>query len=88
MGMSWLRRLFKREDTSSKVAKTRLQMVLTHDRADISPGLIELIKDDIIELLADRLSVDRDAVIVNLTQTANENRLVAEIPLKSNGRHP
>ena len=48
--MSWLRRLFKREETSSAVAKTRLQMVLTHDRADISPGLIELIKDDIIEI--------------------------------------
>ncbi len=84
--MSWLRRLFKREETSSAVAKTRLQMVLTHDRADISPGLIELIKDDIIEVLADRLAIERDAVIVHLTQSANENRLVAEVPLQSNGR--
>jgi cell division topological specificity factor len=84
--MSWLRRLFKREETSSAVAKTRLQMVLTHDRADISPGLIELIKDDIIEVLADRLTIERDAVIVHLTQSANESRLVAEVPLQSNGR--
>ncbi|MDX1522901.1 MAG: cell division topological specificity factor MinE [Anaerolineae bacterium] len=84
--MSWLSRLFKREDNSSAVAKTRLQMVLTHDRADVSPGLIELIKDDIIEVLADRLSIDREAVIVNLTQSASESRLVAEVPLQSNGR--
>lgn len=84
--MSWFSRLFKREANSSEVAKTRLQMVLTHDRADISPGLIDLIKDDIIEVLANRLSIDRDAVVVNLTQSAKENRLVAEIPLQSNGR--
>ena len=84
--MSWLKRLFKREETSSAVAKTRLQMVLTHDRADIPPGLIELIKDDIIKVLADRLAIDREAVIVNLTQSASESRLVAEVPLQSNGR--
>lgn len=86
--MSWLRRLFKREETSSAVAKTRLQMVLTHDRADIPPGLIELIKDDIIAVLTDRLAIDREAVIVNLTQSASESRLVAEVPLQNNGRLP
>ncbi len=81
--MSWLDRLFGKKETSSNVAKQRLQMVLIHDRSDISPGIIEQIKDEIIEVIARRLSVDSDNVVINLTQTAKESRLVAEIPLQS-----
>jgi cell division topological specificity factor len=84
--MSWLNRIFGREEKSSSVAKTRLQMVLTHDRSDISPGLIEEIKDDIIAVIAKRLAIDPDQVVVNLTRTQTESRLVAEIPLQANGR--
>jgi cell division topological specificity factor len=84
--MSWLTRIFGQEQKSSAVAKTRLQMVLTHDRSDISPGLIEEIKDDIIEVIAKRLAIDPDNVVVNLTRTHRESRLVAEIPLQPNGR--
>ncbi|HZD09756.1 MAG TPA: cell division topological specificity factor MinE [Candidatus Binatia bacterium] len=84
--MNWLDRLLGREEPSSSVAKTRLQMVLTHDRSDISPGLIEMIKDDIIEVIARHLAVDPDQVVVHLTRNAKESRLVAEIPLRDNGR--
>lgn len=83
--MSWLSKLFGKEETSSNVAKTRLQMVLTHDRNDISPGLMEEIKDEIVQVLAKHLAIDKDKVVVNLTQDRNESRLVAEIPLQ-NGR--
>ncbi|MDX1688591.1 MAG: cell division topological specificity factor MinE [Candidatus Promineifilaceae bacterium] len=84
--MGWLDRLLGREEKSSQVAKSRLQMVLTHDRSDISPGLIEQIKDDIIEVIAKHLAVDPDNVVVELSQNARESRLVAEIPLRKNGR--
>ncbi|MCI0399641.1 MAG: cell division topological specificity factor MinE [Chloroflexi bacterium] len=84
--MGWFKKLFKSEEKSSAVAKTRLQMVLTHDRSDISPGLLEEIKDDIVEVIAKRLTIDPDSVVVNLTRTQRESRLVAEIPLQANGR--
>ena len=64
----------------------RLQMVLTHDRSDISPVLIEQIKDDIIKVIAQHLAIDPDQVVVNLTGTARESRLVAEIPLQESAR--
>lgn len=86
--MGWLERLLGRPEKSSAVAKNRLQMVLTHDRADISPGLIAEIKDDIIEVIARRLAVDPDSVVVTLTTTARESRLVAEIPLQNRRRAP
>ncbi len=84
--MGWLNRLFKSEEKSGSVAKTRLQMVLTHDRSRISPGLLEEIKDDIIEVIAKRLDIDPDNVVVNLDTNRRESRLVAEIPIQSNGR--
>ena len=83
--MNWVNRLFGNKEKSSTVAKNRLQMVLIHDRSNISPGLIEQIKDDIITVIAKRLEIDPDNVVVNLAQSAQESRLVAEIPLL-NGR--
>jgi cell division topological specificity factor len=85
--MGWLDRVLGREAKSSAVAKKRLQMVLIHDRSDISPGLLEQIKDDIIGVIAQHLAIDRDHVVVNIDQTTHQNRLVAEVPLAPiNGR--
>ena len=85
--MNWFERLLGKKESSGTTAKQRLQMVLIHDRADISPGLLEQIKDDIIEVIAKRLEINRDNVVVNLDNTTQESRLVAEIPLlQQNGR--
>ena len=87
--MSWIGRLFGKQETSSNVAKRRLQMVLVHDRSDISPGLLEEIKDDIIEVIARRLTIDPDNVVINLSNNSHESRRVSEIPLAmKNGRRP
>ncbi len=79
--MSWINRLFGQKEASSSVAKNRLQMVLIHDRSNVTPGLLEQIKDDIIGVIAQRLEIEPENVVVNLAQTAQESRLVAEIPL-------
>lgn len=84
--MSWLNKLFSKKETSSDVAKSRLKMVLTHDRSDISPGLLELIKDDIVAVIAKHLAIDPENVEVNLDQSPAQSRLVAEIPLQPNAR--
>jgi cell division topological specificity factor len=83
--MSWLNRFFGQKEKSGAVAKNRLQMVLIHDRSNVTPGLLEQIKDDIIGVIAQRLEIDPENVVVNLAHTAHESRLVAEIPL-ANGR--
>lgn len=90
--MSWLDRLLGRNETSGQVAKQRLQMVLIHDRADLPPGLLAEIKDEIIQVIARHTAVDTDKVVVHLEQDTQENRLIAEIPLlatsgrRANGR--
>ena len=84
--MSWTTRLFGTKTKSGSIAKERLQMVLIHDRSDVSPGLLAEIKDDIIGVIAKHLTIDPDNVVVNLTQSERESRLIAEIPILANGR--
>lgn len=85
--MNWAQRLFGSKPKSGSIAKERLQMVLIHDRSNVSPGLLAEIKDDIIGVIAKHLTIDPEAVEVNLTQAERESRLVAEIPLLANGRN-
>ena len=80
--MSFLQRLIGRgKPTSSQVAKRRLQLVLVHDRTNISPGLLAKIKDEIIQVISRYIEVDYDGVEVNFTQHGQESRLVADVPL-------
>ena len=65
--------------------KKRLQMVLIHDRSEISPGLVQLIRDDIIQVIAKRLEIDAESVEVNINATERESYLVAEVPLLQQG---
>ena len=80
--MGFLRRLIGRgEPSSSDVAKRRLQLVLVHDRANISPGLLAMIKDEIINVISRHIEIDRNGVEINFSQQGRESRLVADIPL-------
>jgi cell division topological specificity factor len=74
-------RLLGRSPASAQTAKERLQFVLIHDRTDISPAVMEAMKDEIIAVISKHVSIDRSAVEINLTQQDRENRLVANIPL-------
>lgn len=84
--MNWINKVFGQKEKSGSVAKQRLQMVLIHDRSEVSPGLIEQIKDDIIKVIANRLAIDVEHVKIDLTQSGRESCLIAEIPLETKTR--
>ncbi len=71
----------RRQPSSREDAKRRLQFVLVHDRANISPGLLETLKDEIIVVISKHVDIDRDAVQVTITQSRSESKLVADVPL-------
>ncbi len=80
--MSWLKRLRgESKPTSRETAKQRLQLVLVHDRSQISPGMLEMIKDEIIAVISKHIEIDTSGVQVQFTQGDRENKLVADIPL-------
>jgi len=80
--MRWFRRLWK-TGSAQDIASQRLRLVLAHDRANISPGMLEMLKDEIIAVLSKHLDIAPEDVKVHLTNDERETRLVADIPLRS-----
>lgn len=76
----------RRSISSAQAAKERLKIVLIHDRTDISPGLLEDIKDDLVRIVSQRIEIEPGNVQVRLTQEGREHRLVADIPLPAPSR--
>jgi cell division topological specificity factor len=66
---------------SAETAKQRLRAVLIYDRAEIPPGVLDLIKDDIIAVISRRLTIDRANVTVSIDNARDESRVLVDIPL-------
>lgn len=81
--MSFLDKLFGKHQPSSKdVAKERLRVVLIHDRTDVSPELLQLLKQEIIAVISKHVIIDEaEGIEVTVSQTRGHSRLVANIPL-------
>jgi len=80
--------MFSRNDKNSKnVAKERLKLVLIHDRANISPHFLEMVKGDIIRVISDYMVIDEEGLDIKLTRTRRESdntpipALTANIPI-------
>jgi cell division topological specificity factor len=80
--MNWL---FGR-NKSANSAKERLQLVLIHDRTDLTPAELESLKDDLIQTISRHIDIDPAAVTINVAQDGRSQRLVADIPLRSVSR--
>ena len=85
-----LLKFFGRPDKSSKdVAKERLKLVLIHDRANVSPQFLEMVKGEIIKVISNYMDIDESELDIQLTRTKSEDgdrvvpALVANIPIKN-----
>lgn len=68
---------------SAATAKERLRLVLIHDRSTLPPGVMDALREELIEVVARHIDVDRNAVRVEMVQEGRSQRLQAEIPLKA-----
>jgi cell division topological specificity factor len=80
---SLLERLMGRgsSPSSAKIAKQRLQLVLVHDRLDLSPEKLQEMKDEIIMVISKYVRIDTGNVEIAIEQRQRDNWLVADIPL-------
>jgi cell division topological specificity factor len=74
---------FFRRKKSASSAKERLQLVLIHDRTDLSPTELEALKDDLIQTISRHVEIDPSGVRINIAQEGRSQRLVADIPLRN-----
>ncbi|GAB4425371.1 MAG: cell division topological specificity factor MinE [Anaerolineales bacterium] len=77
---------FRRKKNSAQSAKERLQLVLIHDRTDLTPAELEALKDDILAVISRHIDIDPDAVQIGVERDGREQRLLADIPLRSIAR--
>ena len=83
--MSFFDRLFGKKN-SAENAKERLQLVLIHDRTDLTPAELDSLRDDLIATISRHVEIDAQAVQIGMEHDGRSQRLVADIPLKGNSR--
>jgi cell division topological specificity factor len=63
-------------------AKNRLKLVLMHDRTQLSPALLEQMRDEMVEVISKYVEIDQSALELNLeSDESNTIALVANIPV-------
>ncbi len=79
----FLLRVLGRDNTSSrKYAKERLRLVLVHDRASISPYLMNRLKEDLTKVISNYMIIDEEEMEMQLNQSDREVTLEARIPIR------
>jgi len=76
---------FFKKKNSSNVAKDRLKLLLISDRVNCSPDVMEMIKNDMINVISKYMEIDREGIEIQINQTNNDGMipaLFANIPLK------
>ncbi len=78
---------FFKKKNSGSVAKDRLKLLLVSDRANCSPEIMDMIKNDIINVISKYMDIDTEGLDIQITQTQstdgiNVPALFANIPIK------
>jgi cell division topological specificity factor len=83
--MNFFDRLFGKKN-SAESAKERLQLVLIHDRTDLTPAQLDSLRDDLIATISRHVDIDAQSVQLGMEHDGRSQRLVADIPLKASSR--
>lgn len=73
----------KQEKKSGQIAKERLQVVLIHDRASVSPELMDKLKNEIIGVISKYMEINKSEMEISLANDSDSVALVANIPVNS-----
>ncbi len=75
-------KLLGRQPASATTAKQRLQLVLAHDRSDLSPELLQRMRKEILEVVSRYVELDLDGGDVTLETEERTTALVANLPIR------
>jgi cell division topological specificity factor len=75
-------KLLGRQPASASTARDRLQLVLAHDRSDLSPELLDQMRREIFEVVAKYVDIDLEDGDVSLATEDRVTALVANLPFR------
>lgn len=78
---SFLQKLFGSEKASKELAKDRLKLVLIHDRASLSPAIMDNLRRDLVEVISRYMDFDETALDVQMAEQENMTMLEVNIPV-------
>lgn len=82
--LEWL--VSKKTPKSADTARDRLKLVLINDRTDLTPAEMDSMKNELLAVISRYIDIDPSAVRIDMTQEGREQRLLAEIPIRSASR--
>ena len=76
-----MQRIFSKREKSGRIAHDRLKVVLIHDRANVSPEVMDNFKNDIIKVISNYMDINQKDMDISLENDDNSVALVANIPV-------
>ena len=78
-----LSRWLRKGKGSKNTAKSRLQLILVHDRTGVSPEILDSLREDMFLVISKYFIIKEDDVEMSLERDEDAVALVANIPVLS-----
>ena len=63
-------------------AKSRLKLIIAHDRASINPDMLEAMREEILDVVARYVEVNREEMQFSLSNDQRMTSLTANLPIR------